>query len=67
MLTNQRQLSCGNCGYKDFSVFTSNKNMEINIQCKKCKGVTAIRPKKPELELHWGTEDTDGILCHLDT
>ncbi|KVR21681.1 hypothetical protein WK13_34655 [Burkholderia ubonensis] len=63
MLTGMKQMWCGNCGCKDFKLFTAERHQytDIAVECQGCKDVSHIRPVPAKLSVAWG-EGSDGVL-----
>ncbi len=61
-----KQMSCGNCGTKKFSVAAdSDKPVDrIFVKCCGCGSGTIVAPQPVKLMLEWGA-DSEGVLCFL--
>tara|TARA_Y100000588_G_scaffold48899_1_gene46030 strand:+ start:3217 stop:3405 length:189 start_codon:yes stop_codon:yes gene_type:complete len=60
MNTDNKQMMCGNCGNKTFSIYIDEYE-DLTAECDSCKSTTTITVQS-KIKLDWG-EKSDGILC----
>lgn len=61
-----KEMACGNCGCRTFSVHgEDNHHAErIDIKCTDCGSTTVLTVEQPRITLDWG-KGADGVLCFL--